>query len=29
MREKISKDKNNVYTYSHEYLGLSIAPGNE
>jgi hypothetical protein len=29
MREKINHDKNHVYTYSNDYLGLTIAPGNE
>lgn len=26
MREKIQNDKNHIYTYSKEYLGLTIDP---
>lgn len=28
MREKINNDKNHIYTYSKEYLGLTIDPKN-
>lgn len=26
MREKINNDKNHIYTYSKDYLGLTIDP---
>lgn len=29
MRQKINTNKGYVYTYSKDYLGLTIAPGNE
>lgn len=29
MREKINNDKNHIYTYSQDYLGLTIDPRTE
>lgn len=28
MRDKINQDKNHIYTYSKDYLGLTIDPRN-